>query len=75
MHGRLAEDPATKGVREPLILGLHLIYFVAMKVHGGVNIRLSSMRFLRLNSAAGFAREAFLPQSYDELVANAACII
>ena len=75
MHGRLAEDPATKGVREPLILGLHLIYFVAMKVHGGVNIRLSSMRFLRLNSAAGFAREAFLPQSYDELVANVACII
>ena len=75
MHGRLAEDPATKGVREPLILGLHLIYFVAMKVHGGVNIRLSSMRFLRLNSAAGFAREASVPQSYDELVANAACII
>ena len=75
MHGRLAEDPSAKGVHEPLILGLHLIYFVAMKVHGGVNIRLSSMRFLRLNSAAGFAREAFLPQSYDELVANVACII
>ena len=75
MHGRLAEDPSAKGVREPLILGLHLIYFVAMKVHGGVDIRLSSLGFLRINFAAGSAREAFLPQSYDELVANVACII
>ena len=75
MHGRLAADPASRGVREPLILGSHLLYFVAMKVHGGVNIRLSSLRFLRINSAVGFDREAFVPQSYDELVANAACII
>ena len=79
MKCRLAADPASRGVRESLILQSHLLYFVPsiliVKAHGGVNIRLSSLRFLRINSAVGFAGEAFVPQSYDELVANAACII